>query len=281
MKINRILNNNVVIIINQDGKEQVVCGKGIAFKKKIGDLLDESLINKVFVLNDQSLNAKFQQLLSEIPLEHVKLTDDIIKMAETKKGKRLNDSLIIALSDHISTSITRYLDGIVMKNAMLWDIKRFYEDEFQIGMIALDMIEETLHVRLPDDEAGFIAFHIVNADMDQSNMKQIVEITKIMQEISNIVKYYFKIEFNVDSVYYYRFITHLKFFAQRLVLNETYEENDQEDLLDMVKLQYENAYQCVCKIKQFIQKKYQYRLSREEELYLTIHIERVIYKSQK
>lgn len=282
MQIYRILNNNVVIILNRDSKEQVVCGKGIAFKKKIGDTLDESKINKVFVLNDQSLNAKFEQLLSEIPLEHIKLTDDIIRMAETRQGKKLNDSLIIALSDHISSSITRFLDGITIRNAMLWDIKRFYEDEFQIGMEALDMIETALHVRLPEDEAGFIAFHIVNAAMDESNMNQIVEITKVMQEISNIVKYYFKIEFDTDSVYYYRFITHLKFFAQRLILGETYQEEDkEEDLLDVVKLQYETAYQCVQKVGSFLKKRYQYALSREEELYLTIHIERVIYKSQK
>lgn len=52
MEINRILNNNVVIIVNQEGKEQVVCGKGIAFKKKIGDSIEEDKINKVFVLSD-------------------------------------------------------------------------------------------------------------------------------------------------------------------------------------------------------------------------------------
>lgn len=227
------------------------------------------------------MNVKFQQLLSDIPLEHVKLTDDIIKMAETQKGKKLNDSLIISLSDHISTSITRYLNGITIKNAMLWDIKRFYEDEYQIGLKALDMIENSLHVRLPEDEAGFIAFHIVNADMDESNMNQIVEITKVMQEISNIVKYYFKVEFDTDSVYYYRFITHLKFFAQRLILGETFKEEEKEDLLDVVKLQYETAYKCVEKIGTFLLTRYEYKLSREEKLYLTIHVERVIYKSQK
>ena len=49
MRIDRILNNNVVIIKDENGEEQVVCGKGIAYKKKAGDLLSEKLINKVFV----------------------------------------------------------------------------------------------------------------------------------------------------------------------------------------------------------------------------------------
>ena len=34
-------------------------------------------------------------------------------------------------------------------------------------MKSLDLIEEKFKVRLPDDEAGFIALHIVNAEKDQ------------------------------------------------------------------------------------------------------------------
>lgn len=280
MIINRILNNNVVIILDENGEERVVCGKGIAFKKKVGDELDSKLINKVFVLKDQGMNEKFKQLLLNIPLDHIRLADEIIHSAEVKLGKRLNESLIISLSDHIYTSISRYLEGITIKNAMLWDIKRFYEDEFEIGMNALDMVEELFHVRLPDDEAGFIALHIVNAGMDEINMEQIVDITRIMQEISNIVKYYFRVEFDINSVYYYRFITHLKFFAQRLVLGKIIDDGSNDGLLDIVKVKYQTAYKCVGKINDYIKSKYNYELSLEEQLYLTIHIERVINKTK-
>lgn len=280
MIIHRILNNNVVIILDKDEKECVVCGKGIAFKKKIGDEVDSKQVNKVFVLKNQSMNEKFKQLLLDIPLEHVKIADKIINLAEERLGKRLNDSLIISLSDHIYTATARYSEGITIKNAMIWDIKRFYEDEFEIGMDALDMIEELFNVRLSDDEAGFIALHIVNASMDEGNMDQIIEVTRIMQEISNIVKYYFRIEFDINSVYYYRFITHLKFFAQRLVLGKTIDDGSTDGLLDVVRVKYHTSYKCVGKINNYLKSKYNYELSLEEELYLTIHIERVIDKSK-
>ena len=71
----------------------------------------------------------------------------------------------------------------------------------------------TFKVELPEDEIGFITLHIVNAEMDNENLKQTMEVTKLMQEISNIVRYYFSVEFNTESVYYYRFITHLKNFS--------------------------------------------------------------------
>lgn len=281
MIIQRILNNNVVITNNENGQEQVVCGKGIGFQKRIGDEILESQINKIFVLKSKEINRKFQELLADIPIEHLELADEIIEFAQITLGKKLNENIFITLSDHIYTSINRYLEGITVKNALLWDIKRFYEVEFEIGMKALDLIREKFKISLPDDEAGFIALHVVNAEMDESNMDQIFEMTKIMQEISNLVKYYFSVEFDTESVYYYRFITHLKFFAERLLKGNTISETDDDGLLDIVKLRYQTSYKCVLKINDFIARKYHHQLSNEEKLYLTIHIERVIYKTKK
>lgn len=95
------------------------------------------------------------------------------------------------------------------------------------------------------------------------------------------VKYFFQVEFDEDDVYYYRFITHLRFFAKRLVEKKIYRDEENDDLLDVIKEKYQNAYRCVEKITQFIHKKYHYDLSKEERLYLTIHIERVIMKTKK
>ena len=129
----------------------------------------------------------------------------------------------ISLIDHVHTSIVRFLDGVTVKNVLLWDIRRFYKDEYQIGLWALNLVEEKCKVRLPEDEAGFIALHLANAQMDDDTMHNMYEITRIMQEVVNIVKYFFKIEFDEDDVYYYRFVTHLKFFAKRLIEHTAYE----------------------------------------------------------
>lgn len=280
MIIEKILNNNVVVI-KENNVEKIVMGRGLAFQKKVGDEFDESKVDKVFALTNEEAVNKFQELIVDIPIEHVELAEEIISYAKTHLGKKLNEMIYISLVDHIYTSIVRFLDGISVKNALLWDIRRFYPDEFFIGTQALDMIENKFKVRLPEDEAGFIALHLVNAEMDEESMQNMYEITKVMQEISNIVKYKFNIEFDEDSVYYYRFITHLKFFAQRLVSNQTYKDENDDDLLDVIKVKYKNSYDCVNKVADFIYKKYDYILSNEEKLYLTIHIERVIYKSEK
>lgn len=278
MVIEKVLNNNVVVV-RENNIEKIVMGRGLAFQKKPGDTFEEALVDKTFVLTNQKAANRFQELIVDIPVEHIELAEEIISYAKLKIGKKLNDMIYITLVDHVYTSIIRFLDGITVRNPLLWDTRRFYPDQFVIGMKALDMIEERFKIRLPEDEAGFIALHLANAAMDEENVQNIYQITKVMQEIVNIVKYRFHIEFNEDSVYYYRFITHLKFFAQRLITGKTYQDSSDCELLNMVKSQYRNSYDCVKRIEAFLRKKYAYDLSDDEKLYLTIHIESMIYRS--
>ncbi len=280
MKIFKILNNNVAVVLDDKGEEKIVMGRGICFKKKAGETIAEEMIDKTFSLSAGEVSNKFQVLIQDIPIEHIALGEEIIAEARERLGKKLNEMVYISLIDHVHTSIVRFLDGVTVKNVLLWDIRRFYKEEYQIGLWALQLILERCKVELPEDEAGFIALHLANAQMDQEVMHNMYEITRIMQEIINIVRYYFKITFNEDDVYYYRFITHLKFFSKRLVEKNIYTEDDNDDLWAVIKEKYQKAYGCVEKITQFIEKKYGYKLSKEEQLYLTIHIERVVNKTK-
>lgn len=274
MEISKVLNNNVAVVI-ENNEEKIVMGRGICFKKKSGDTIEPEIIDKVFYLQNQEVLSRFKELVVDIPLEYLEIGEEIMDEAKLSLGKALNDNIYISMVDHIYTAVVRAKDDILVKNALLWDIQRFYKEEYQIGKKALGIIEKKTGVLLPNDEAGFIALHIVNGQLDE-DVHGMYEITKIMQEIENIVRYHFKIEFNEESAYYYRFITHLKFFAQRLV--EHKKQNKQEDdLLEVVQVKYANAYQCVEKIAMYIKNQYNYELYDEEKLYLTIHIHRVVY----
>ncbi|WWR22137.1 PRD domain-containing protein [Lachnospiraceae bacterium JLR.KK009] len=281
MKIHKALNNNAAVVLDEKGHEKIVMGKGICFKKKAGDEIPEELADKVFSLSGAEANSKFQALIQDVPMEHIALGEEIIAEAKARLGHKMNDMVYISLIDHVHTSIVRFLEGITVKNILLWDIRKFYKEEYQIGLWALELIKETCSVELPEDEAGFIALHLANAQMDEEKMQNMYEITRIMQEILNIVRYYFHVTFDEDDVYYYRFITHLKFFAKRLAEHKLYGEDDNDDLWGVVKEKYPDTFRCVEKIAAFIEKKYKYKLLKDEQLYLTIHIERVIHKTGK
>ena len=277
MIIDKILNNNVVVVIDQDNKEKVVMGRGIAFKKRPGDSFEDTQIEKIFELSTSTM-GKFQELLQDIPLEYFKLIEEVVEYAKVSLDTKFSDLIYVSLVDHIYSSMKRYQDGISINNALLWEIKKFYPNEYLVGLYALDRLE-SLGPRLPDDEAGFIALHFVNSrlDSDHTNPEEVI---RIMTEVTNLVRYYFKIELDEESVYYYRFITHLKFFAQRLI-NKQQPYSDDSDLLEVIKVKYQAVYNCVLKIASYIKEKYDYQLSSDELLYLTIHIERVVYKSAR
>ena len=276
----KILNNNVAVVMDENGQEKIVMGKGICYKKKPGDVILEEEIDKTFFLSAADISNKFQELIQDIPIEHMAVGEEIIAEAERRLDKKLNDTVYISLIDHVHTSIVRFLEGVTVKNVLLWDIRRFYKEEFKIGLWALELIQEKCKVMLPEDEAGFIALHLANAQMDQESMHNMYEITRIIQEVVNLVKYYFKIDFHEDDVYYFRFITHLKFFAQRLVEQKVYTEDDIEDLWAVIRGKYPKSFDCVERITKFIESKYKYHLSKEEQLYLTIHIECVVSKNK-
>lgn len=277
MIINKVLNNNVVTIISEKGEESVVMGRGLAFQKKKGDEIDESKIEKIFVLENKSINEKLLTLVNDIPAKYLEVAENIIKYAENKLGTKLNENIYLTLTDHISFAISRAEKNLEIKNAMLWDIKRLHKVEFEIGIHALKIIEENLNFELPEDEAASIAMHILNGELDQE-MPEIVDMIKLIEEILKMVKYHFNIEFDEESINYYRFITHLKFFTQRLSSGRYYEDND-NDLFDMIKLKYPNSYECVKRIEGFVKQKYGTQLTKEEMLYLIIHTARVVHEN--
>ena len=280
MIIKRILTNNAVVIDDENQQEKIVCGKGIAFKKRPGMEIDEMSINQTFILEGGGEYSRFEQLLKDVPLEYLELSSEIINMAKLEFAKKFKDNVIITLSDHLYVAIKRCREGMTISNPLLWDIKNFYEIEYDIGLRALEVIKNKFHIQLPNDEAGFIALHIVNVELDEDNMDHIFQVTKVIQEIMTIVKYHFHAEFDTSNVYYYRFITHLKFFALRLLKDNQFNEDEENELLDVVKDKYCTSYECVLKIKDFLEKKYNYTLQEDEIVYLTIHVHRVVHKTK-
>ena len=277
MKIDKIINNNLIRTFDNNGKEILVMGCGLGFQKKIGDTIVRSKIEKIYAIENKNDSNKLMNLLSEIPLEYIQVSNEIISYAKYSLGKRLNDNIYISLTDHISFAIERYKQGLNFKNALLWEIKRFYNHEFLIGKEALTIIKKRLDIMLSEDEAASIALHIVNAQLNSRDMNDTLDITKMIQNILNIVKFHFNIELDEYSLHYERFITHLKFFAQRILSGKVVKSDD-ANFCEMIKEQYKDAYLCAEKVKKYILKEFNHEISDEEIMYLTVHIKRIVKK---
>lgn len=274
MIIEKVLNNNVLLTKNQKGKEVIVMGRGISFNKVAGDYVDPDKVDKIFLLNENEFTARLTELLNDIPVVHLELASGIVTYANEVLHTELNDNLYLTLTDHIHFALQRFEKGILLKNAMLFEIKRFYRKEFEIGLDALKMIEQTTGLSLGEDEAGFIALHLVNARMDGTEVRSTIKMTEIVQNILNIVTYHYKVVLDETSLNYSRFLTHLQYFSMRVLKKET-NNSGEEFLYNQVKLTYVKAYECVGKINEYLEKSHGQSLSKDEYVYLTIHIQRV------
>ena len=275
MIIEKIYNNNVVLVKDTTSNKQLILtGCGIGFQKKVGQLADETKIEKKFIAEDESFKNNISKLALEVDENVFKASSAIVEYTESKLKTDLYDYIYVALTDHISFALKRYKENIEIKNELLYEIIRIHKAEFEIGLWALEYINKEFDVNLPEDEAAFIAMHIVNANYSENTSESLL-MTKIVKEILNIIRYFYSIEFNQNEMNYERFLTHLKFFAKRLIKNES-KRNSKNELLEIIKEKYNESYECANKIKIFIEEHYEYVVSEDEMLYLTIHINRVI-----
>ena len=268
MLISKILNNNVVI--SEENQEEVILmGRGLAFGRKVGQEIPDELIEKKYILSENR-----RQLLMELPVEVMEMSDKIISFAREKLQKKLKDSAFLAMADHIHGVLLRLEDDIYLKNFLMWDIKRFFPIEFEVGQYAKQLLSAYVSKELPDDEAAFMALTLVNAELENGDGTA-RDLTMMMEEIMTIVKYSLEISLDEEDIYLERFMTHLKFFCERVLTNSGNRDLEDNEMFDLLKCKYPLAYETTRKIAEFLKQTRNYQTSEDEQLYLTIHLSRM------
>lgn len=272
--IKNAISNNVVCARNERNQERILVGKGIGFKAKAGDEIDSSRVEKEYFLKSKNITGKLYALLAQTPEVYMEIADDILRRAQEALGSELDESLLLHLIDHISFAVSRMEQGLEFKNVLLLEIRNFYPREYEVAKYALLLIKEKTGAELPEDEAGSIAMHIVNAEFDYKDANDSVRMTELMHKIVSIVRYQYRMNFDEESVHFIRFVTHLKFFAQRL-FSDNMLEGDDLDFQRLIQTQYKESYGCAEKIAKFIWDDYQIAVPEEELVYLTVYIRRI------
>ena len=273
MKISRIINNNVVSTCDEEGREIIVMGRGVGFKAKEGSTIDEEKVEKIFRLESQNTMDKFKELLVSLPMEHVQISAEIISYAKEVLNRPINPNVYITLTDHINFALERYKQKMMFSNPLIREVRSFYHAEYLIGEYAIAMIERGLGVKLPVDEAASIALHIVNAEYD-APMGDTIKITNLIQQVLEVVREYFSIELDEQSLSYERFITHLRFLAQRVFTGE-HMNLDNLEFQEVIDRLYPEEYACSQKIQALSKLQYRHQVTEEEVAYLALHIKRI------
>ncbi|MEQ7219407.1 PRD domain-containing protein [Vagococcus fluvialis] len=283
MVISKVLNNNVVIALKDDGTELVLMGTGLGFQKKVGNHIDDEKIQKTFELKGDLDSLRVEEMLSEIPEDIIEMSYRILKKSKEKLNKEMNETAFLSFADHLHTAIQRSEKNIQLKNFLLWDIKRFFPKELAIAQEGIRWVNEEMNTNLSEDEAGFLTLHIVNAEIDNSS-EDAIKLTQLIEEILTTIKYTLKINFVEQDIYFQRFITHLRFFSEKVIRasNGEHEEDNrvESELFELIITKYKEAYIATKKVVELLANRWNYEVSPDEQVYITIHLARIMDKSK-
>ncbi|MDT2747411.1 BglG family transcription antiterminator LicT [Vagococcus fluvialis] len=280
MIIKKILNNNVVISENDRSEEIVIMGKGLAFQKKNGDAIESEKIDKIFVSGSASGVREIEKMVLTVDPVIIDIAKEIILYAEKNMNQEYSDQAYITLTDHLNYAVARGKEGIFIPNPLLFEIRKFYPEEYKIAVRAIDEINQKLETNFPIDEAGFIALHLANSRKNGNKLPVTMESTEMVRDILNIISRFFGMMFDESSLNYNRMVTHIQYFVKRILEKKTVEETD-DFLYELVQSKYPEAFSCSLRIRDYLLKTKNVEIKEPEMIYLVIHINRVVEDTKK
>lgn len=280
MRILKKLNNNAILSKDSTGHEIIVTGRGIAFNKNVYDEIDESADFQVYVPKGKDQRNAFETLVQEIPFDYFIVAFRIKRAAEGLLNTALDEGFTLRLADHIHFSVQRSGAGAPTPNLMLNEIKRFYRKEYQIGLSAIDLIKADLGIQLNEDEAGFIAFHII-ASEEGGSRDDLEQIMRSLKVTIGMIEDHFNIALDTTSADYDRLVTHLRFFFDRARLGNRDNESLAEDQLYIILCdRYPQIVRFLDKLALYVDDNFHYQMGDRDRMYLIIHLARTIPSEQ-
>jgi beta-glucoside operon transcriptional antiterminator len=275
MRITKIHNNNIASVVDEGGNELIVLGSGLSFHKKPGDIIDETRIEKEFVLKDLDRLKKIEGQISGLSYETLLAAGEIVKLIESSKPAWLEAGFYFALAEHIQFAIDRIHAGVQIENLILDDIKCFYTEEYKLALKALDIIRDKTKVVMAEEEAGFIAIYILNAT-GKSTIHDSVVIVEFISDVFEIIEQQLGKIMNRDTAAFYRLVSHLKMLAYNLFSSDqkkqTQDVKGQKSLYNTLGREYPKMLECTRAITGYILRRYNMTLSKIEAVHLLLYM---------
>ncbi|WP_265459286.1 PRD domain-containing protein [Enterococcus sp. HY326] len=270
MKVKQVYNNNVLLAEDNHHNELILLGKGIGFGLKKGDEVTPKQVEKIFKLSKEE-QFKFQEIVNTLPLDYIMISDQLVQIIKSKLGESISDSIYITLTDHIYNIMERYQRGIFFDKHVLANIKRLYAREYQVALVCVALLRKELDVKIPDEEANFIALHIVAAE-SQVDFVDLDLLSQMTEQLLAVINNCFP-KLDKASYRYERLSLECRFFAKKVMENQRKEQNrhTEEDVANF-ETKYQVEFHCVYQITVLFKQRYQYSISLDDQIFLLMQL---------
>lgn len=270
MKLLRKINNNAAVAQDKRGREMVVLGRGVGFHPMPYELTDLSVVYRTFY----DVEPQYYEMLSSLPEEALMAAADIAEQAEIALQAELNPNLPFTLADHIAFAQEREKQGIRLATPLHYDVQHLYPREYELGLQAMETVRLRTGTALPRAEAVNIALHIVNAELEGSDLSSTLAAVEVLDEVTVLVERELGIALDRESYNYARFAIHIQFLVRRLSSGKVMEQGSGK-MLSELSAEYPATYRCAQAVAKEIEQRHGWHCSSDEVLYLMLHIYRV------
>lgn len=271
MQAVKVFNNNAVSVVMPDGREAILVGNGLGFGRRPGDVIDKSRVSKVYYVQNE-LQTKFLKMLDNVTPQVMQAAERISLAAE-EQGILLSSKSTISLVDHISFALERVEKGTFLPNLMLSETRMLYPKEYAVGQRALELVRQFCGVQLPEDEAGYIALHLVAGAADGARAYDTVKFVKAVKEI---ICDTYHCTFEEESLETTRLTVHLKFLAARILRHTPWQDAGLESMYTVLLQRDSRNEVCLQRINAYLRQEFDYELDHQEQVYLLIHLTKIV-----
>jgi beta-glucoside operon transcriptional antiterminator len=278
MKIVRVLNNNVVLS-EENGAPVILTGRGIGFHGTSGQLIDESRVVQRFYPATRSEYESLRDFLTDISPEYIKLAKTIVEMAQSAWNVTFGQSSIVALADHLSFAVKRAQVGQCTPHPLQGEVSNLFPREYAMALRAVQTVRGN-SMPIDDSEAVAICLHFINAlAFTDGDLSRTYAMTEVFTQIFDVLESAYGHTFATGSINAARFVTHLRYFFARAASGKQCDEHPAA-FVESVRDSFPRAYQVSEKVRALLEFHLGHRLTNDEQIYLTLHIERLATESE-
>lgn len=273
----KMINNNVALVEDEVGNEFIAIGKGIAFQKKTGDLIDKNLIEKEYTQKNAS-RLGLINYLKDVDYQVFSVCDQVRDLIQRTYNIDYSDFMYLSLIDHINGTISRIKLDIHIKSEISSEDLKFYSKEVWLADETNKLVQAELGLTFDENELSFLILHFIGIlyDLKYSNINEraisvsndILDI--IVDTIDDVDEKSFAIE---------RLMIHLRYFVIRQINKSTKQEpiaSYNEELYSFLITKDPEAEKILLKVIKYLESEHEFKVSLDEWLYLLIHITKII-----
>lgn len=275
-RITKILNHNSFMgIESKNNQECLIMGKGVAFGKKVGQIVSVTGDARVYSLKELTDRGEAKEIIKSVSPLCLELANEVLNQAEEEFGK-VDRSILFTMADHLDFAVRRIQNGEQISNPLTDDIRIMFYKEYKVAGCIRDLLKEKLGIRIDEHEIGYIALHVHAAIVDE-NVSQAMEIARTVRECICMVEEETGKSIDIMSLGYNRLMNHVRYMVARAIHGEKLKMS----LNDYMSVKFPVPYMTAEKICRKMEKSLKLPIPDIEIGYLAMHLERMMDREEE